>query len=164
MVTEQGAVPVHAPDHRRGCDRGHAGRPGVELRYARQGRPHAETMLEFHADARSAPAGSRSGRTALQISNSAMIAAAAHAASLASQQLGIAPQAVVFEFICGATSALDEYSGYLSGAQLDEVFSQIEGNFVGLGVELKALEGRLVILRVTPFHNVYLPAVLRNFR
>jgi carboxyl-terminal processing protease len=45
---------------------------------------------------------------------------------------------------------LDPYSAYLTPDQLNEVYAQIEGNFVGLGVELKAQEGRLVIVRVIP--------------
>ena len=48
------------------------------------------------------------------------------------------PQAAILEFTCAAVSSLDQYSSYLTGNQLDEVFSQIEGNFVGLGIELKA--------------------------
>ena len=43
---------------------------------------------------------------------------------------------------------LDPYSAYLTPDQLSEVYSQIEGNFVGLGVELKAQGGELVIVRV----------------
>jgi carboxyl-terminal processing protease len=70
------------------------------------------------------------------------------AARLAQQQLEMAPTAVVLEYLCGATNALDLYSTYLTPDQLNEVYAQIEGNFVGLGVELKAQDGTLVILRV----------------
>ncbi|MEN6557087.1 MAG: S41 family peptidase, partial [Thermoguttaceae bacterium] len=69
-------------------------------------------------------------------------------ARLAEQRLHIAPSAVVLEYLCGATSALDPYSTYLTPDQLNEVYSQIEGNFVGLGVELKARQNGLVIVRV----------------
>ncbi len=74
--------------------------------------------------------------------------AVAFAAGLAQQRLGIAPTAVVMEYICGAANSLDNYSGYLTPAQLADVYSQIEGNFVGLGVELKADAGALLIVRV----------------
>lgn len=74
--------------------------------------------------------------------------AVALAAQMAQQRLGISPTAVVLEYLCGATSALDPYSAYLTPDQLNEVYAQIEGNFVGLGVELKVQEGRLVIVRV----------------
>ncbi len=69
---------------------------------------------------------------------------------LAARQSGIAPQVAVLEFTCAATSALDQYSTYLTGNQLDEVFSQIEGNFVGLGIELKAEDHTLLIVHVIP--------------
>ncbi len=39
----------------------------------------------------------------------------------------------MFEYTCGATGSLDEYSSYLTSDQLNDVYSQIEGNFVGLG-------------------------------
>lgn len=68
------------------------------------------------------------------------------AGRLAWQYLGVAPSAVILEYTCGATSALDPYSTFLSRGQLDDVYSQIEGNFVGLGVELKSAEGSLLIV------------------
>jgi len=72
------------------------------------------------------------------------------AVSLARQQLGVPPTAVVMEYLCGAAGSLDPYSTYLTPDQLSEVYSQIKGNFVGLGVELRAQEGALVIVRVIP--------------
>jgi carboxyl-terminal processing protease len=69
-------------------------------------------------------------------------------ARLAQERLDINPAAVILEYLCGATSALDPYSTYLTPDQLNEVYAQIEGNFVGLGVELKAQQGGLVIIRV----------------
>ena len=59
------------------------------------------------------------------------------------------PAAVtVAEFSCAAVASLDDYSAFLTGNQLDDVLSQIEGNFVGLGVELKAEEQALRIVSV----------------
>ena len=75
-------------------------------------------------------------------------AAVAAAARLAQRRLGMQPTAVVLEYLCGATNALDLYSTYLTPDQLNEVYAQIEGNFVGLGVELKAQDGGLTIVRV----------------
>jgi carboxyl-terminal processing protease len=72
------------------------------------------------------------------------------AGKAASQRLGIKPAAVIMEYVCGAVAALDEYSSYLTAAQLEEVFSQIEGNFVGLGVELKSEEHALLVVNVIP--------------
>ena len=74
--------------------------------------------------------------------------AVAAAARLAQQRLEIAPAVAVLECLCGATNALDAYSAYLTPDQLNEVYAQIEGNFVGLGVELKAKDGGLTIIRV----------------
>jgi len=74
--------------------------------------------------------------------------AVAQAARLAQYRLGLPPAALILEFACGATNTLDPYSAYLTPAQLAEVYSQIEGNFVGLGVELKAQDGALQVVRV----------------
>lgn len=74
----------------------------------------------------------------------------ATAAALAQSRLAISQTAVVMEYMCGAANALDPYSAYLTPDQLTEVYSQIEGNFVGLGVELKTHGGSLVIVRVIP--------------
>jgi carboxyl-terminal processing protease len=74
--------------------------------------------------------------------------AAAFAASLAADRLGMSPTAVVLEYLCGATNSLDQYSAFLTPDQLSEVYSQIDGNFVGLGVELKTQNNILLIVRV----------------
>lgn len=73
---------------------------------------------------------------------------AAYIAGLARQELGLAGTATVMEYVCGAMSTLDPYSRFLTSQQLDETFSNIEGNFVGLGVELKAEPDRLRIVNV----------------
>lgn len=66
------------------------------------------------------------------------------------QQHGLSSSATILEFTSGAAAALDEYSGFLTSGQMDEVFSQIEGNFVGLGVELKTEPAGLLIVNVIP--------------
>jgi carboxyl-terminal processing protease len=71
-------------------------------------------------------------------------------ASTLSVNHGLPSSAVILEFTSGAAAALDEYSGFLTGGQMDEVFSQIEGNFVGLGVELKTEPAGLLIVNVIP--------------
>lgn len=75
-------------------------------------------------------------------------ATVAYIAGMARQELGLAGSATVFEYVCGAVGTLDTYSRFLTPSQLDETFSNIEGNFVGLGVELKAEEDRLKIVNV----------------
>ncbi len=64
------------------------------------------------------------------------------------REIGIPAQVVVLEYACAAASSLDDYSSFLTGSQLDEVLSQIEGNFVGLGIELKAASNSLLIVDV----------------
>jgi carboxyl-terminal processing protease len=66
------------------------------------------------------------------------------------ERYGVPSQAVIMEFVSGAAAALDEYSSFLTGGQMDELFSQIEGNFVGLGVELKTEPTGLSIVNVIP--------------
>lgn len=73
---------------------------------------------------------------------------AAFAAKTGREQIGLSESAIVYEYVCGAANALDPYSTFLSTGKLNEVYSQIEGNFVGLGVELKAHEGSLLIVKV----------------
>jgi len=76
------------------------------------------------------------------------IDAVAVAGQLARQYGSIPPTAVIFEYTCGAIGSLDEYSSYLTSDQLNDVYSQIEGNFVGLGIELKANDEALQIVKV----------------
>ena len=45
--------------------------------------------------------------------------------------------ATISEFLCSAVSSLDVYSSPLTPTQVEDVFSLIDGRFVGLGVELK---------------------------
>ncbi|MCL6501350.1 MAG: S41 family peptidase [Pirellulales bacterium] len=71
-------------------------------------------------------------------------------ARLAYDSLGLPETVTVLEYACGAAGALDAYSTFLTAGQLDEVYAQIEGNFVGLGIELKAAEGALQIVKVIP--------------
>ncbi len=61
---------------------------------------------------------------------------------------GIGPSAVVLEFAYGACDSLDDYTAYLTPDKLDDLFGVIDGNFVGLGVELKVDEIGLKLLNV----------------
>ncbi|MEM9185943.1 MAG: S41 family peptidase [Planctomycetota bacterium] len=71
-------------------------------------------------------------------------------ARVVASRLGLSPVATALEFTAAATCGLDNYSAFLTPDQLRDVYSQIEGNFVGLGVELKADNGALLIVRVIP--------------
>lgn len=104
----------------------------------------AEDVLNFRREF-SKTASTLGPRDAKQVSE-----CAAWAGKAASQRLGISPAAVIMEYVCGAAASLDEYSSFLTSAQLEEVFSQIEGNFVGLGVELKTEAHALLVVHVIP--------------
>jgi carboxyl-terminal processing protease len=79
-----------------------------------------------------------------------LAALATEAARLVESRCGLRPSATLLEFVTAAAGGLDEYSAYLTADQLRDVYSQIEGNFVGLGVELKADRGALLIVHVIP--------------
>ncbi len=70
------------------------------------------------------------------------------ACDLARQALNIPPAAVVLEFVFGACDVLDDYTAYLTPDKLDDMFAMIDGNFVGLGVELKLDEQGLRLVGV----------------
>jgi carboxyl-terminal processing protease len=72
----------------------------------------------------------------------------ANAAQVAKSSLNIDPAATVMQFVFGAVCLLDPYSSFLSASELSEVESQIEGNFVGLGIALQPHEAPLRILNV----------------
>lgn len=55
----------------------------------------------------------------------------------ARQDLNINAAPIILEFAFGACEALDDYTTYLTPDKLDDLYSMIQGNFVGLGVELK---------------------------
>ncbi|MDA7978423.1 MAG: S41 family peptidase [Pirellulales bacterium] len=69
------------------------------------------------------------------------------AAWLGSQRLGLRESTVVLEYLCGTVNMLDDYSSFLTRGELGEVHAQIEGNFVGLGIELRPTENGLEIIR-----------------
>ncbi len=74
----------------------------------------------------------------------------ASAAASAEKQIGLNPTITVMQFVFGAVGLLDPYSSFLSTTELNEVESQIEGNFVGLGIALKPHEVPLYVLNVIP--------------
>lgn len=87
------------------------------------------------------------GRYAIRSSSDASNVAA-QIANVVSARIGLSPSATILEFTAAAAGSLDHYSGYLTPDQLRDMYSQIEGNFVGLGVELKADNGTLLIVDV----------------
>lgn len=71
--------------------------------------------------------------------------------SEAQRTLGITPAAVVMEYVFGCCNALDDYSGFLTADRLSDLYSNIDGEFVGLGVEMKEETGQgMLLVNVLP--------------
>lgn len=69
-------------------------------------------------------------------------------AAKAQQSIGLQPTATIFEFVCGSVGLLDPYSSILTPGEYREIMAQIEGNLIGLGVELWAEGTELRIVDV----------------
>ena len=72
------------------------------------------------------------------------------AAQMLNRSIGLPMPSTMYEFTNGAITALDPYSAFMSNSQYNETMSQIEGNFVGLGVELRTHTDHLEIVSVIP--------------
>ena len=72
------------------------------------------------------------------------------AAKSAERSVNLRASTTIMQFVFGAVALLDPYSSFMSPAELNEVESQIEGNFVGLGIALQPHEVPLQILNVIP--------------
>jgi carboxyl-terminal processing protease len=64
--------------------------------------------------------------------------------------VGLNPSAVIVEFAAGACTALDEYTAYLTPAQLNYVQASLKGEYVGVGLEVGLAEQKLVVAGVLP--------------
>jgi len=67
-------------------------------------------------------------------------------AEKASSILGISKSAVVLEYLFGGCHALDDYSNFLTPNRLTDLYGNIDGGFVGLGIEMKAEKGKGLFL------------------
>jgi carboxyl-terminal processing protease len=72
----------------------------------------------------------------------------ASVAEQAEREIGLMPSATIHEYVSGAVGLLDPYSGYMTAGELSDVMSQIEGNLIGLGIELWAEGDELRIVEV----------------
>jgi carboxyl-terminal processing protease len=72
-------------------------------------------------------------------------------ADTAGRMLGLPATAVVMEYVFGGCNSLDDYSGCLTPDRYTDLNGNIEGNFVGLGIEMKADLGKgLRLINVLP--------------
>jgi carboxyl-terminal processing protease len=70
---------------------------------------------------------------------------------LARSSVGLSETAVIMEYVFGGCNALDDYSNYLTPDRLDDLYGNIEGEFVGLGIEMQAEAGRgMLLVNVLP--------------
>jgi len=61
---------------------------------------------------------------------------------LCDRELGISGAAVVMEYVFGGCNALDEYSNFLTPDRYNDLFGSIQGELVGIGIEMKGVKGR----------------------
>tara|TARA_B100000809_G_scaffold262294_1_gene312947 strand:+ start:504 stop:2153 length:1650 start_codon:yes stop_codon:yes gene_type:complete len=70
---------------------------------------------------------------------------------LSGQTLGLPANCVVLEYVFGGCNALDDYSACLTPDRYSDLNANIDGQFVGLGIEIKAQAGRgLLLVDVLP--------------
>jgi carboxyl-terminal processing protease len=70
---------------------------------------------------------------------------------LGAEHLGLQPTPIILEYVFGGCNALDDYSSFLTPGRYADLRANIEGQFVGLGVEIKAEPGQgLLLVNVLP--------------
>ncbi len=73
---------------------------------------------------------------------------AAELTASARSRLGIRATPLLLEFLYGTFSALDQYCSCLTPSRLDDLYAVIDGNFVGIGVEVRSDERGLRVVKV----------------
>ena len=70
---------------------------------------------------------------------------------LGTSELGLSDTAVVLEYVFGGCNCLDEYSNFLTPDRLTDLHGNINGEFVGLGIEMKGEPGKgMFLVNVLP--------------
>ena len=70
---------------------------------------------------------------------------------LAHQEVSLEPSAVVLEYVFGACNCLDDYSHVLTPNRYEDLYSNIDGEFVGIGIVMESKVGRgMKLLNVLP--------------
>ncbi len=91
----------------------------------------------------------RSMRSQLSVPDrTAAVQTALAACELARETIEMAATPVLLEFTCGACDALDDFTSYLTPDKLEDLYAMIDGNFVGLGIELKSAPEGLKLVGV----------------
>ncbi|MEZ6132447.1 MAG: S41 family peptidase [Planctomycetaceae bacterium] len=63
-------------------------------------------------------------------------------AEMAQHKLGVPATAVVMEYLFGGCNALDDYSNFLTPDRYNDLFGSIQGEFVGIGIEMEGEKGK----------------------
>lgn len=71
-------------------------------------------------------------------------------AKLAHDAVQLPLAVVALEFVCGACNSLDEYTAYLTPAQVNEMRTLMRGKFAGVGIEPAVVDQKLVIGQIHP--------------
>lgn len=61
---------------------------------------------------------------------------------IARKELNLAAAPVVMEYLFGGCNALDDYSNFLTADRYNDLFGSIQGEFVGIGIEMEGEKGR----------------------
>lgn len=61
---------------------------------------------------------------------------------IASQKLNLPGSVVVMEYLFGGCNALDDYSNFLTPDSYNDLFGSIQGEFVGIGIEMESEKGK----------------------
>ncbi len=116
--------------------------PDFQQQHARQATPERVDLFREHLDR------IMTGRSVSSVAEAETIAV--WIARVAHSAVGVPPAVTLLEMTAAAVGGLDEYSAFLTTGQLNDLYAQIEGNFVGLGVELKSADDGLLVVHVIP--------------
>ncbi len=75
----------------------------------------------------------------------------AEVCNLAEREINLSPTTVVCEYVFGGCNCLDDYSNVLTPDRLTDLHGNINGEFVGLGIEMKGDPGKgMFLVNVLP--------------
>ena len=75
----------------------------------------------------------------------------AEVCTLAESELRLPATTVIFEYVFGGCNCLDDYSNFLTPDRLTDLHGNINGEFVGLGIEMKGDPGKgMFLVNVLP--------------
>jgi carboxyl-terminal processing protease len=71
--------------------------------------------------------------------------------TLTESELNLSPTTVILEYVFGGCNCLDDYSNFLTPDRLTDLHGNINGEFVGLGIEMKGEPGKgMFLVNVLP--------------